>query len=220
MVTTCIFTLRDVMRKVQTMYGISSHGTRHTNPDDKQEIDRLLRYLQEDKVQEFCRNRDGNEEVEPVTDLMAEGAAYGDTAKAYRNFTKDGRTATNKGVPGAGDGADETGGSGERAMEVDDEAGEEESDEGPDLGEFGVMEEDLGVDDEEFSVMILDRVPSDYLHHLSLYLSLSDHHTLCPCRSLLLRLLGLLVYPCLCLYPFPLLWTLVEERHWIHGRRR
>lgn len=159
MVTACIFTLREVMRKVQSMYGISSHGIRHTNPDDKEEIKRLTEYLRTDKVQEFCRNRDGNDEIAPVSDLMADGAAYGDTAKAYRNFTNDQRVARNLGVPesaGSGEPAVPAGtdAEGEAMPGIEGEEGEDDADEsaeGIDLGDFGVMEEDLGVDDEEFS---------------------------------------------------------------------
>lgn len=76
MVTVCIFMLRDVMRKVQSMYGTSSHKTRHTNPNNKQEIDRLLDYLRADKIQEFQPQCEGNEEIAPVNDLMVKGAAY------------------------------------------------------------------------------------------------------------------------------------------------
>lgn len=63
-------------------------------------------YLAEDKLQEFKLNREGNDEIEPVSDLMINGAAYGDTAKAYRNFKSEQREVkfaqeaeTNESVP-------------------------------------------------------------------------------------------------------------------------
>ncbi|KIO18611.1 hypothetical protein M407DRAFT_40834, partial [Tulasnella calospora MUT 4182] len=73
MVTVCIFMLRDVMQKVQCMYDIPSHGTRHTNPNEKEELKRLMDYFAEDKLQAFKLNRDGNSEIEPVLDLMIPG---------------------------------------------------------------------------------------------------------------------------------------------------
>lgn len=98
MVTVSIFTLRDVMRKVQAMFEILSHGTRHSDPHTDEEINRLMDYLQLDKIQEFRRNREGNNEVEAVSDLMTEGAAYTETAKAFCNFKTDTRIAHNQGI--------------------------------------------------------------------------------------------------------------------------
>lgn len=160
MVTICIFMLRDVMRKVQRMYDIPSHGTRHTNPNEKEELKRLMEYLAEDKLQEFKLNRDGNEDIEPVSDLMIQGAGYGDTAKAYRNFKSERRQAKFAGGGDAGAPSDV-----EAVALVGDEEhikdGEEDDDsesveggvtrEENDLGSFGVVEEDLGVGDDEFS---------------------------------------------------------------------
>lgn len=149
MVTVCIFQLREVMRKVQAMYDIPSHGTRHTNPDDEEEIQKLMDYLKNDKVQEFCKNREGNDEIASVTDLMAEGWKYADTAKAFRNFKKDTRVAENHGINGGENASTGDGSAGAEAGDEADVDGDDDA-EDMDLGGAIVTEDDLAVDDEEF----------------------------------------------------------------------
>lgn len=113
-------------------------------------------YLADDKLQEFKLNREGNDEIEPVSDLMISGAAYGDTAKAYRNFKSEhrevkfaGEAETNESFPNAEErtlndrGGDDEG-------DDDESAEDNEAQEENDLGRFGVVEDDLSVDDEEF----------------------------------------------------------------------
>lgn len=153
MVTVCIFQLREVMRKVQAMYDIPSHGTRHTNPDDEKEVERLMDYLKSDKVQQFCRSREGNEETAPVADLMAEGWKYADTAKAFRNFKKDTRVAENHGVNGDGTTSSANAGAGAGEGEGEEVDDPEVDGDDVDLGGAVVTEEDLAVDDEEFGEM-------------------------------------------------------------------
>src|ERR1700748_1714602 len=86
MVTRCIFTLRDLMMKVQNMFQIPSHGSRHTSPDDRKEVENLMTYFRENKLLEFVANRPGNDVVEPTRDLMVEGAKKANKPSALRNF--------------------------------------------------------------------------------------------------------------------------------------
>lgn len=131
MVTICIFMLRDVMRKVQRMYDIPSHGTRHTNPNEKEELKRLMEYLAEDKLQEFKRNFKSERR-------QAKFAGGGDA----------GAPSDVEAVALVGD---------EEHIKDGEEDDDSESVEGGvtreenDLGSFGVVEEDLGVGDDEFS---------------------------------------------------------------------
>lgn len=142
-VSVCIFELRDLMRKVQGMYGISSHGTRHTSPDDRKDINALLEYLKDNKVQSFVKNRPGNDEITPVRDLMVEGAKYPDSAGAFKNFRQEVRKGVNKGH------SNQTTPFGEEEGDRNGEEVEEEED-GMDMEEFNCTSDDLAVDDEEF----------------------------------------------------------------------
>jgi hypothetical protein len=74
------------MCKVQMMYQIPSHGERHSTPDDRKEIETLMTYIKENKLQQFVKNRDGNDVVIPTQDLLLEGGKHVNKANAFKSF--------------------------------------------------------------------------------------------------------------------------------------
>ncbi|KAJ7867538.1 hypothetical protein B0H14DRAFT_3588640 [Mycena olivaceomarginata] len=134
MITVFIFTLRDAMRTVQTAFDIPAYGEKHKTPPIKDEVALLANALQSEKIQTFVSRRPANDHVNPVRDLIKEGALYGNARKAFKHFTRDTRKAEKRGftVPGQVAGEDEE----------DEDEGQEE--------DYEPTEEDLRADDEEF----------------------------------------------------------------------
>ncbi|KAJ7820388.1 hypothetical protein B0H14DRAFT_3089251 [Mycena olivaceomarginata] len=134
MITVFIFTLRDAMRTVQTAFDIPAYGEKHKTPPIKDEVALLANALQSEKIQTFVSRRPANDHVNPVRDLIKEGALYGNARKAFKHFTRDTRKAGKRGftVPGQVAGEDEE----------DEDEGQEE--------DYEPTEEDLRADDEEF----------------------------------------------------------------------
>lgn len=93
MITVSIFTLRDVIRQVQVDYKIPHNGISHTSPSTAEDINDILEYLKQHKLQSYTPRRDNNTAAVPTRDLMSSGAEYANTARAFKTFRKDMRNA-------------------------------------------------------------------------------------------------------------------------------
>ncbi|KAF8125886.1 hypothetical protein K438DRAFT_1458742, partial [Mycena galopus ATCC 62051] len=82
MITVCIFTLRDAMR---------------TTPPINDEVKLLAEALWTEKIQTFVCHRPANDHINPVRDLLTEGANYANTRKAFKRFTRDKRKVERRG---------------------------------------------------------------------------------------------------------------------------
>lgn len=89
MVTVSIFTLRDVIRQVQQSYKIPFNSTSHTSPATDEDVKDIRDYLHDNKLQSYMPDREHNNQATPAHDLLAEGAAYANTACAFKNFCRD-----------------------------------------------------------------------------------------------------------------------------------
>lgn len=98
MVTVSIFTLRDVIRRVQLSYKIPYNSTSHTSPAANEDIADIRNYLEQQTLQSYTPNRKENERATPARDLLSTGAAYANTAGAFNNFLRDTRNAVNHGT--------------------------------------------------------------------------------------------------------------------------
>ncbi|KZT27989.1 hypothetical protein NEOLEDRAFT_1154640 [Neolentinus lepideus HHB14362 ss-1] len=98
MITMSIFALRDVIRHVKTNYKTPHNGRTHTSPDATHDINTIRGYLQREKLQSYAPDRNGNSAAVPCRDLMAEGVAYSNTARAYKVFRQDATKVRNYGV--------------------------------------------------------------------------------------------------------------------------
>jgi hypothetical protein len=140
MISVSIFALRDVIRQMQLAYKVPYNGKSHTSPSAAADIQDIRTYLETMKLQTYHPERENNKYATAVRDLMEVGAAYADTARAYKLFRADTRKATNSGTPNGIDGLSTQ----LIDMAVDDEA---DNDLGADLDlDMG----DLAMDEEEF----------------------------------------------------------------------
>lgn len=98
MVTVSIFTLRDVIRRVQDSYKIPHNNISHTSPTADEDIQDIRKYLEKQTLQTYTPDRKENKWATPVRDLLSAGAAYASTAGAFNNFRRDIRKATNCGT--------------------------------------------------------------------------------------------------------------------------
>jgi hypothetical protein len=98
MISVSIFALRDVIRQVQLDYKVSYNSTSHTSPSTDADIKELRRYLQLQQLQAYNAQRENNTFTTPVRDLMETGAAYANTARAFKTFRADNRKAENHGT--------------------------------------------------------------------------------------------------------------------------
>lgn len=98
MVTVSIFTLRDVICQVQQSYKIPFNSTSHTSPATDEDVKDIRDYLHDNKLQSYMPDREHNNQATPARDLLAEGAAYANTARAFKNFRRDTRKAMNLGT--------------------------------------------------------------------------------------------------------------------------
>lgn len=99
MVTVSIFSLREVIRRVQTSYKIPHNSSSHTSPDTYEDIRDLLEYLLAHTIQTYTPNRPGNKFATAFRDLLSTGAAYANTSGAFNNFRRETRVAVNHGIP-------------------------------------------------------------------------------------------------------------------------
>ncbi|THU79910.1 hypothetical protein K435DRAFT_696822 [Dendrothele bispora CBS 962.96] len=133
MISVCIYSLRDAMRKVQTSFDIPVYGTRHTIPDMSNEIRRITMKLQEEKIQQHVSSRPANNEVEPVKDLLSEGSKYANKRSAFSKYQEEDYMMVNLGFQD------------ESLVETVDWDDEDEGDE----EEYQLTPEDLAMDEEE-----------------------------------------------------------------------
>ncbi|KAF7373720.1 hypothetical protein MSAN_00583000 [Mycena sanguinolenta] len=136
MITVCIFTLREAMRTVQTAFQIPAYGEKHKNPPIHDEVALIAKSLEDDKIQTYVQDRPANDHVNPVRDLIKEGAVYANSRKAFHRFTRDTRRPEKQGF----DLVEDDGQENER----------DEEDEEGEVDEYTPTEEDLRLDDEEF----------------------------------------------------------------------
>jgi hypothetical protein len=147
MVTVSIFTLRDVIRRVQMDYKIPHNGISHTSPIAETDLHELCNYLKLHKLQMYHPTRENNEFATPARDLMVSGMEYANTAGAFKNFNNDTRRVKNNGKP--------CGTSIETVVEAGSsrEDNGDEGDKGVDFdlgGDLDIRIDDLAMDEEEF----------------------------------------------------------------------
>lgn len=139
MVSVSIFTLRDVIRRMQIEFKIPYNGKSHTSPSTADDIHTLRCYLESHKLQEYHPERTGNKFATAARDLLSAGMEYTNKANAFKSFIRDSRKAVNKGVQSARPQAHGN--------------GDESEDDGVDH-DFGhdvdVGLDDLAMDEEEF----------------------------------------------------------------------
>jgi hypothetical protein len=125
---------------MQLAYKVPYNGKSHTSPSVEADIQDICAYLKSMKLQTYQPERENNKYATAVRNLMEVGAAYANTARAYKSFRADARKATNSGTPNGTDCPSTQ----PADMVVDDEA---DNDLGADLDlDIG----DLAMDREEF----------------------------------------------------------------------
>ena len=142
MVTVSIFTLCDVIRRVQDCYQIPYNSSTHTSPAADEDIADVRNYLQEQTLQLYTPDRKENKWATPSChrDLLSAGAAYANTAGAFNNCRCNTHHAVNYGTPHGNsiDILDNVGGTMEDSTDID-------------LGaDPGLDVNDLAMDEEEF----------------------------------------------------------------------
>lgn len=147
MITVVIFTLRDVMRNVQTQFRIPHHGISHTSPQTKTDIEELMGWLVTHNLQTYTKNRPGKDHILQVRDLMVTGAAYASTPSAFKNYRAEKRNVTFKKAQGPTTTGDES---------EEEEVPEDDLDQVDTFGDASVEPDDLMQDDEEFTAMAED----------------------------------------------------------------
>jgi hypothetical protein len=98
MISVSIFALRDVIRRVQLEYKIPHNSKSHSNPSTAKDIRAIRDYLELHKLQSVYPERADNDLALTARDLMETGAAYANTARAFKTFRPDNRKATNLGT--------------------------------------------------------------------------------------------------------------------------
>lgn len=98
MMSVIVWVLRDIIRTVQSTYGVTNLGTKHKTPDSSAEKAELAKKLGELCIQEYVMDREYRQFITPVRDLVHEGTEYLNTAKAYTQFRQDTRQAVNHGI--------------------------------------------------------------------------------------------------------------------------
>jgi hypothetical protein len=132
-IAVCIYSLRAAMKTVQSAFEISSSGVRHTVPDMSAEVNLIADNLKSEKIQEYVQDRRGNDAVDLVRDLLAEGSKYANSKTAFSKFRKSTEIIENLGV--------QENAPGSAADDGDDEADDSE--------DYEATAEDLALDDEE-----------------------------------------------------------------------
>lgn len=85
-ITLCIYVLRKLISNVHEEFKTPYNGTSHTSPDTRKDIDRLLSYMIDKKLQTYWPGRPRNDAATPVRDLAAENAVYSSTTGAFNTF--------------------------------------------------------------------------------------------------------------------------------------
>jgi hypothetical protein len=162
MVTVSIFILRDVIRKVQQSYKIPFNSASHTSPSADEDIKDLRDYLRDNNLQTYSPNREHNDKATPARDLLAEGAMYANTARAFKNFRRDTRKATNLGTA-----------HGEKLFTEDPNTDPEEHADHDLGGDLDIDVDDLALDEEEFppgtDIADLVAMTQEFVNELSQY---------------------------------------------------
>jgi hypothetical protein len=152
MISVSIFALRDVIRRVQLDYKIPFNGKSHTNPSTATDVQRIRDHLETNKIQTFWPERENNDCAVPVRDLMEAGAAYANTARAFKTFRADTRKASNLGTKHGGTAASaESDGVEEEGVNFDNYGEDLELD----LGDLALDSEEFpaGIDPTDFGAM-------------------------------------------------------------------
>ncbi|KAJ7669167.1 hypothetical protein B0H14DRAFT_3692675 [Mycena olivaceomarginata] len=89
MISVSIFALRDLE------YKIPHNSKSHSNPSTAKDIRAIRDYLELHKLQSVYPERADNDLALTARDLMETGAAYANTARAFKTFRPDNRKATN-----------------------------------------------------------------------------------------------------------------------------
>ena len=89
MVSVSIFALHDVIHQVQINFKTIYNGKSHKSPAIDADISVIWAYLEEQIIQTYTPQHPNNEMTVPAHDLIAAGAMYATTSKAYRNFYSD-----------------------------------------------------------------------------------------------------------------------------------
>jgi hypothetical protein len=101
MVSVCIFSLRDVIRKMQKEFVTPFNSTSHTSPPTETDIKILRDYLEALCLQTYHPERENNSSATEARDLIQCGSDYANTPSAYRNFTYTKYDYKNEGLPEA-----------------------------------------------------------------------------------------------------------------------
>ncbi|KDR67870.1 hypothetical protein GALMADRAFT_105505 [Galerina marginata CBS 339.88] len=141
MVSVCIFSLRDVIRKMQNEFVTPFNSTSHTSPSMQVDIQVVRDYLEALRLQVYYPERENNSSATEGRDLMQTGSGYANTPSAFRNFTHTKYSYENHGVPEAAPLAPQP--------ETNDDNEEAEEDYEID-GRNAVDFEDLLLDEDEF----------------------------------------------------------------------
>ncbi|KAJ7778871.1 hypothetical protein B0H14DRAFT_3587064 [Mycena olivaceomarginata] len=152
MISVSIFALHDVIRRVQLDYKIPFNGKSHTNPSTATDVQRIRDHLETNKIQTFWPERENNDCAVPVRDLMEAGAAYANTARAFKTFRADTRKASNLGTKHGGTAASaESDGVEEEGVNFDNYGEDLELD----LGDLALDSEEFpaGIDPTDFVAM-------------------------------------------------------------------
>ncbi|KAJ7022998.1 hypothetical protein C8F04DRAFT_1213416 [Mycena alexandri] len=121
---------------ITAAFQIPAYGEKHKTPPIHDEVALIAKALQDENIQTYVADRPANDHVNPIRDLIKEGAVYANSRKAFHRFTRDTRKAENRGFDVMEAGATSEG------------AGQEEAEE--EVDGYEPTEDDLRLDDEEF----------------------------------------------------------------------
>ena len=101
MVSVCIFSLREVIRKMQKEFVTPFNSTSHISPPTEADIKVLRDYLEALCLQTYHPERENNSSATEARDLIQGGSEYANTPSAHRNFTYTKYIYKNGGLPEA-----------------------------------------------------------------------------------------------------------------------
>ena len=87
MVSMSIFALCDVICTIQKEFQTPFNSGLHTSPLTKTDIQVLCHYLELKNLQTYHPERENNDAVTEVRDLIAIGSEYANKPAAFQNFT-------------------------------------------------------------------------------------------------------------------------------------
>lgn len=161
MVSVCIFTLRDVIRIMQKNFKTPHNGQSHTSPSCEKDIKKVIEYLELNTIQTYTPNQKGNDQAEPVRDLLADGLNYANTATAFRNFRSTASRATYK-----HNRTEEPPESENEMSDSEDESEEDGSDEESDIG-APMDAEDIATEDEPCDINLATDIVTNLVNSLA-----------------------------------------------------